>query len=328
METDFSPENRVGVTPDCWTRRMREITDLARRAATQQGLLTTTDLRQLLVSDGELATFLRLGVLQRSRRGLFVLVGAPDTWEHRIMRACLGAAGRGVASHRTALHLWDLRPCDGLVEVTVRGCAAPRLTGAIVHRSWDLEPADVTWVDGLPVTSAVRTLVDAGVHFGDREVQRLVDSSLGLGLVTAADLQRFRNRVGRQGRTGVGALQRVLDDLPSGAGSTESPMEARVLRLIRDAGLPDPVPQFTVVAQGRRFRIDFAYPEARLLLEYDGYREHTTPERFTSDRERQNLLVLDGWQILRFTRTDVRDRPTQLVQQIRAALVDPRLNLR
>jgi very-short-patch-repair endonuclease len=307
---------------------MREINDLAQRAATQQGLLTSKDLLELEVTEGQRATLVAKGFLQRCRRGLFVIAGTSITWEHEIMRACLSAARRGVASHRTALQLWDFQRFERVVEVTVRGLAAPSVKGAIVHRTWDLEPEDVTWVNGIPVTTVVRTLVDAGVHFSKREVERLVDAAIGTGLVTVAEIQRFRERVGRHGRTGVGRIQQVLDELPDEVESTESPMEIALLRLTLNYGLPAPVTQFSVVARGQRFRIDLAYPDARVLLEYDGYREHIDPARFARDRERQNLLVLDGWHVLRFTKVDLRERPASVAAQIREAISSPRLNLR
>jgi len=307
---------------------MREIDDLAQKAATQQGLLTSTDLVELGVTEGERATLVAKGFLLRCRRGLFVLAGTPVTWEHEIMRACLSAARRGVASHRTALRLWDLRRFDRVIDVTVRGLAAPRVDGAVMHRTWDLEPEDVTWVNQVPVTTVTRTLIDAGVHFSKRQVENFVDGAIGTGLVSVADLRNFRERVGRHGRTGVGKIQQVLDDLPDDVESTESPKEISLLRLTLTHGLPAPVTQFPVVARGHGFRIDLAYPDARVLLEYDGYREHIDPVRFARDRERQNLLVLDGWHVLRFTKVDLRDRPARVAAQIREAISSPRLNLR
>jgi very-short-patch-repair endonuclease len=307
---------------------MREINDLAQKAATQQGLLTSSDLLELGVTEAERATLVSKGCLQRCRRGLFVLAGTPVTWEHEIMRACLSAARRGVASHRTALRLWDLWRFGRVIDVTVRGLAAPHVDGAVVHRTWDLEPDDVTWVNGIPVTSVPRTLVDAGVYLSKRRVEDLVDGAIGTGLVSVADIRRFRERVGRHGRTGVGKIQQVLDALPEDIESTESPKEIALLRLTRTHGLPAPVTQFPVVARGQGFRVDLAYPDARVLLEYDGYLEHIDPVRFARDRERQNLLVLDGWHVLRFTKVDLRDREARVAAQIREAIGSPRLNLR
>lgn len=299
---------------------MREITDLARKAAGQHGLLTHADLLEIGITTRQRSTLVDKGVLTRERRGLFVLAGAPPTWEQQAMRACLGAAGRGVASHRTAMRLWNLRPWETAIEVSVRGIAAPSVEGAVVHRSYDLVAGDVRRVDGIRVTSVARTIVDAGSYLGDGAVERAVDAAIGTGLTTAASLQEFRNRVGRHGRTGVTAVDRVLGDAPEQIDAGESPMEIALLRLIERHSLPTPVAQLTVEVSGRRFRADFAYPDARVLIEYDGYREHIDPVQFARDRWRQNLLVLDGWVVLRFTKADLRERPVWVVTQIRDAL--------
>lgn len=60
---------------------------------------------------------------------------------------------------------------------------------------------------------------------------------------------------------------------------------------------------------GTRYRLDYAWPPARLAVEVDGYASHAGLEAFGYDRERQNALVLAGWTVLRFTWAHVRDRP-------------------
>ncbi|MDW3219167.1 MAG: type IV toxin-antitoxin system AbiEi family antitoxin domain-containing protein [Acidimicrobiales bacterium] len=299
---------------------MREITDLARQAASTHGLLTNQDLERLHYTRAEVRTLVAAGVLTRERRGLYVLAGAPPTWEQQLMRGCLGAAGRGVVSHRSAMRVWDLRPWETALEVTVRGFAAPAVEGVVVHRSWDLSPEDVCEVGGLPVTSVTLTLVDAGSYLRDWEVERAVDAAVGLGLVTNDEIRAHRERVGRHGRSGVTAIDRVLGEAPTSVDAAESPMEIALMRLIDRHGLPAATPQYPVEVAGQRFRIDLAYPEQRVLIEYDGYREHVAPEQFERDRRRQNALVLAGWIVLRFTKSDVRDRPAWVAGEIRRAL--------
>ena len=306
---------------------MREMTHLAQKAASQFSLLTTQDLVDLQFSKREIATLTKNGVLRRERRGLY-LFGAPDgRWEQQLMRACLGGARRGVVSHRSAQRLWDLRPWETVVETTVRGLAAPRVDGAIIHRTWDLEPADITWIDGLPVTSVARTLCDAGVHHREREVTRMVGAAIGLGIATVEDLAAFRRRVGRHGRTGVVAIDNALEELGINIGEVGSPMESALLRLIRRYGLPDPVAQFPVRIGGEQFYIDLAYPESRVLLEYDGYLEHIDPDRFARDRQRQNALVLAGWIVLRFSKTDLKNREVWVASEIRRACMNTGVSL-
>lgn len=299
---------------------MREITDLAQRAASQFGLLTTLDLQEFGYTKREISTLVKNGVLRRERRGLFSF-GAPNgSWEQRLMRACLAGARRGVVSHRSAQRLWGLRPWETAVEVTIDGIAAPVVDGAIAHRTWDLEPDDIISIGGLPVTGVCRTLADAGVHHHEREVARLVQVALGRDLVTVAELQAFRQRVGRHGRTGVVALHNAIEDLSDEVEKTQSPKESELLALIRRFALPEPVAQFPVRVRGEQYYADLAYPEARVLVEYDGFLVHVDPAQFARDRQRQNALVLGGWVVLRFSKVDLRDRASWVADEIRRAL--------
>jgi very-short-patch-repair endonuclease len=52
---------------------------------------------------------------------------------------------------------------------------------------------------------------------------------------------------------------------------------------------------------GDRFRLDFAYPEAMVAIEYDGWDAHSSRAAFDRDRRRDRILQLAGWRVLRFT---------------------------
>jgi very-short-patch-repair endonuclease len=67
-------------------------------------------------------------------------------------------------------------------------------------------------------------------------------------------------------------------------------------------------------------RVDLAYPERRVVIELDGFGPHSGRESFCRDRTRQNQLVLLGWTVLRFTWSDVIERPEATVATLTAAL--------
>jgi very-short-patch-repair endonuclease len=78
--------------------------------------------------------------------------------------------------------------------------------------------------------------------------------------------------------------------------------------------------EFTNAVPGRRFRIDIALPASRLAIEVDGWEWHGKHKGdFTRDRERQNLLTLHGWRILRFTAGQIRKDVAGCVEMIRKA---------
>ncbi len=92
-------------------------------------------------------------------------------------------------------------------------------------------------------------------------------------------------------------------------------------RLIVRERVPRPERQFWM--PGTRYRLDYAWPAARLAVEVDGYENHSGLEVFRSDRTRRNAMVLGGWTVLRFTADDVRRRPAVIARQIAAALLAP-----
>jgi very-short-patch-repair endonuclease len=104
--------------------------------------------------------------------------------------------------------------------------------------------------------------------------------------------------------------------------ATESPLETMLRLLLALGGLPPPVPQFEVRAGTRLLgRADFAYPDARLVLECDGRAYHQEWAVGVRDRRRQNSLVVDaGLRVLRFTHDDLCFRPAEVVGAVRAAL--------
>jgi len=232
------------------------------------------------------------------------------------MAACLGPGPTAVASHRSALRIWGLRTRWDGVEVSVcypDNCTVP---GAIVHRSVDLIEGDIVEVSCIPVTNPTRTLCDIGRTYGGELLQRLVDHAVAINLVTASGLIDMRRRVGEHGRNGVVRLDLAIDGLPADSNAAESGPEIHLLRVLLDGGLPVPVPQHNVRAGGGNYRLDLAYLDAKLAIEYDGADVHTRVESFVGDRRRQNDLVEAGWTILRFTHADLRDRPQVICRQV------------
>jgi very-short-patch-repair endonuclease len=98
-------------------------------------------------------------------------------------------------------------------------------------------------------------------------------------------------------------------------------MESVLRWLVHAAGLPEPVPQFRVLDGWGRFlgRVDLAWPEQRVLAEFDGD-GHRERRAFVADVRRQNGLVQAGWTVLRSTGADVRGRPDAVVAEIAHAL--------
>src|SRR6266536_5422613 len=79
-------------------------------------------------------------------------------------------------------------------------------------------------------------------------------------------------------------------------------LESSVRRLLKQAGLPDPAPQWEVRERGRLLaRVDLAYPETKVAIEADGYRFHSGRLAWHRDLARRNTLTSRGWQVLHVT---------------------------
>jgi very-short-patch-repair endonuclease len=191
----------------------------------------------------------------------------------------------------------------------------------IVHRSTDLDSSGTVVKAGVPITDPARTILDLGAVVPARKVEAALECALGRRLVTVAGLRVVLEAVGRRGRRGTGVLRALLELRSDAAGVTESVLEERMLRLLRDHSLPLPVTQHEVRAGGRLLgRVDFAYPLRRVAIEVDGYESHSSLDAFRRDRARQNELVAAGWTVLRFTWHDVVHRPEHVASVLRRVL--------
>ena len=222
-------------------------------------------------------------------------------------------------SHQAAAALWRLAGFEpGPIELTVPP-TRNRTLPARIHRN-ALSHRDVTTIDGIPVTTPARTLIDLASVAPKDLVEEALDDALRRGLVSLGRLRRAMSNMGR-GRAGA-AVMRALLDARDGSPTPESVFETRLLRALKKSGLPTPVVQHRVLNGGRLVAVvDFAYPEARLAIEADGYRWRSGRTRWDRDRERRNRLTLLGWLVIHVTWTDLTRRQAAVIESIRDALV-------
>ncbi len=100
-------------------------------------------------------------------------------------------------------------------------------------------------------------------------------------------------------------MRELLDTRALRLDASDSDPEVVLAEALQAFGAPPPVYHYLVKVGHETFEVDFAYPEAMLLVEVDGFGPHTTPEAFEEDRRRQNLLVDKGYMVRRYTRNRV-----------------------
>jgi hypothetical protein len=239
---------------------------------------------------------------------------APVTHELRV-RAALTLLPGAVVTGTSAAVLWgvELAGPDDDVDLTVPARSHPvRVTGLRVHRAhlpeqWRCRRR------GLPTTVPEATTVTLAGSLPLEDAVVAVDRMVASGVV---DLEPVRGLAA--GLTGRGC-RRARRACALADGLAASPQETRLRLLIGRSSLPPPVAQLRVLADGRFVaRVDFAWPEQRVALEYDGL-WHAEPGQFARDRARLNRLTAAGWRVVFVTAADLH-HPEQVIARLAAAL--------
>lgn len=272
------------------------IWELVRR---QHGVVAREQLLELGLSVRAVEHRLKTGRLHLLRRGVYA-VGRPEISRSGWWMAAIFACGRGtVLSHRSAAALWGIGDeATGRIDVSTPFASFNHPSEVRVHRRYGLRPDDVAERDGIPVTSPVRTLLDVATELGPSELERAVNEADRHDLVDPEELRRALGRY--RGERGVRRLRTLLDRRTFRL--TDSELERRFLKLVAEAGLPAPL-------TGQRlngFKVDFHWPDLRLVVETDGLRYHRTPAQQARDRLRDQAHLAAGMTPLRFTHQQVR----------------------
>jgi very-short-patch-repair endonuclease len=260
---------------------------------------------------------LRSGAWQRLFRDVYACTSLELTHEVRAVAAARLLLPGAVVSGRSAAVLWGVEAAGAErdVELTVpSGSSACSVPGVRVCRR-DLDPAAVRLRARTRTTTPEATAVDVGRERGAiEESVAVVDALVVAG---RAELAAIRRAAASAVGPGCRRARRVADLADGRAGS---PQETRLRLLIQSSRLPRPVAQHEVRDADGRFvaRVDFAWPEHRLALEYEGA-WHGAPQQVHKDRARLNRLTACGWRVVFVTAADLHD-PIRLIARIAAAL--------
>jgi very-short-patch-repair endonuclease len=246
------------------------------------------------------------------------------------MAAVLACGSAAVLSHESAAELWGIRGSSNpsmrgardrppsLIDVSVPGTTSRRRRGIRLHRRHEFPPRDRTRRDRIPVTTPARTLIDLATQLDGDRLEAAVNEADGLGLI---DPETLRNAVDeRSVLHGVPALRKILDRRTFTL--TDSELERRFLPLVRAACLPAPLTQ----QQLNGFRVDFYWPELRLVVEADSLRYHRTPSQQARDRQRDQAHAEAGLTPLRFTHAQITFEASRVCAVLRAVAQRQRLS--
>jgi hypothetical protein len=280
--------------------------------ADQGGVATTAQLRVHLgraafetrAARGELVPVWS-GIYARTDPDTLTKLAGLDLRAGEPVAICLGtaAAAYGFDTEDNA----DLHVLNPLGH-QLRGSA-----GLIVHRR---AGAPLATVDGRPATEPAWTAVEVARSLRRPRALATLDAALRS---RTCDRRQLRAAAARQAaRRGI---VHVRDLIPLAAPEAESPMESEARLAMYDAGLPPPVLQYVIVDRnGQKWRVDFAWPDRLVAVEYDGFDWHSSPDALRQDRQKRAALTEVGWTVLSVVADDVRRRSWEMTRRIDTAL--------
>jgi very-short-patch-repair endonuclease len=291
------------------THRGQALADLARR---QHGVVSASQLTRLGFAKASIAEAIEQGRLHRLQRGVYAVGHEALSWEGRCLGAVL-ANQPAVASHLTAAWIWGLlRTRPGTLHLTAPS-RRHRKKLVIVHFA-KLDLDDQTVVDGIPVTSPARTVLDLAPGESVRDLGRLLERADDRELL---DRRRFESVLTRAGgHPGRGKFEDALRAYEPEKATLRSQLEKRFRRLVLAAGLPRP--QTNIAVEG--YELDCYWEAEGFAVELDVYATHGSPRSFETDREREDDLLLAGIELIRVTGVRLDREPRETIARVAAHL--------
>src|SRR4051794_17806564 len=295
------------------------VTDIAEA---HHGVFGAHHLRDLGVSRHVRTRRLASGRWELVHERVYRIVGTPLSWRGQLLAACWAGGTRAAGSHRSAAELWQLPGRDDkTTEITCPRWRRARHDGLLVHESLVLDDIDTTVRERIPVTTVARTLFDLAGVVGPTTVDIAVGTALRRELTTLFELQEVFDRLASRGRSGTTQFRAVLELHRATPAQTESEAEHLILRLIGKHGLPAPIPQYVIRRADGTFvaRVDFAYPDLKIAIEYDSYAHHLGTEAHDRDAARRNAVLGAQWYPITATAADLRNGGHGLARDIAGA---------
>jgi very-short-patch-repair endonuclease len=185
-----------------------------------------------------------------------------------------------------------------------------------VHRT-SLRLDEIDLADGIPVTSVSRTLFDLAAVLKMRQLERAWNEMEVRGLRGRLSVPHLLERYpGRRGAANLRAL--LAAKVPEG--TTRNDFEEMFVAFLDSNRLPRPRLNADLSLRGSFFEIDCLWDRERLAVELDSRAVHGTPRNFESDRERDRILLAEGWRCARVTWRQLRDEPETIAADLRRLL--------
>lgn len=259
---------------------------------------------------------LRARRLNARYRGVYALGPLQSQFAHWMAAVLAGGPG-AVLSHRSAAEVWRL--IGGFtvpIHLTASSGRRPR-EGLRFH--CHVCPGDErTTVEGIPVTSVPRTILDCSTGMSERRVERLINEADVLRLHDRLSLPDLLHRY--PGRPGSHTVRTALDRRNAGSTVTRSEFEDRFVEFADAYGFRRPGINASLVIDGREIEVDALWRSERVVVELDSRQFHDTPAAFEADRRRDRRLIAAGWRPVRITWRQLTEEPEAVARDLRRML--------
>ena len=237
-----------------------------------------------------------------------------------MLAACWAAGSEAAAAHRSAAALCDLP--SGRTDVIEILCARwkrAKQGGLVVHESLLIDEEDLDEADGIPCTSVARTLFDLARKLSPDMLDANIDNALRRGIVSLDELRRTSTRLATKGRPGGRRFRAAVEARTGVAALPESVPERLLAAMLVRQGLPAPTHQFVVRDDVGGFvaRVDLAYPEWMIVIEYDSVEHHTGTAAHIRDAVRRDAIGDCDYAVLTANKADLDDRGHRIATLIR-----------
>jgi len=280
-------------------------------ATQQHGVVSRAQLLRLGLGRGAIERRLRRGRLHLVHRGVYAVGHTALKPEARWVAAVLAAGPGAVLSHRTAGAHWGVLSS---VQVEVTAAREVERAGMVVHFA-RLPPDEITAIDGIPVTTVPRTLLDLAAVLRPARVERAVNEAEYLRLTDPLSLCDLLTRYPR--RKGSATIRAILEAGRAGSDRQRSELESAFVEFLDEHGLPRPAMNQHVEAGGTLYECDCVWRDARLVVELDSRSAHDTTAGFERDRARDRALAVAEWRVVRVTWRALHEDPAGLAADLR-----------
>ena len=299
-------------SPSGSTPRNKRATLLSAEVAGQQwGVIGGDQLRACGMARTTVCRWRAEGRLHPIHRGVYAFGHASVPIEGHLVAALLYARRDAVLSHATAAWWWRLieeEPTAIDVSSTSRVRSCP---GVLVHHPRHL---DATRHRGFPITSVAQTLLGYAGQVDLLEVRRALAQADYLRLLDPPAVEAVTG----QGRPGSKRLRHALKRHQPKLAHARSWLETVLVPLCESAGLPLPALNRRVAG----WTVDALWREQRVVVELDGYDNHSTRAQIERDRRKELALRAAGFVVIRYTWDQVVHQPERVAADLAAALAE------